>query len=301
MLVRRRDWGTEDQLTRRARKLFGYPGPLQRFHTGGLAVTPVTESSVKGEWVAPPDARSGAILYIHGGGYVSCSAATHRPITAALARLTARPVFSIDYRLAPEHRFPAALDDAVAAYRWILENQAVDPTELAVAGDSAGGGLTLALLVKARELGLPMPACAVCFSAWTDLAGTGESLKDNASRDAMFRPKNISDFAAAYLGTASARDPLASPVYASLEGMPPILLHVGSTEVLLDDSRRVHDVIVQNGGTSRLKIFEDVSHGWQVLKGIVPEAQESLSEAAAFIDEAMTRRIADVPAIRASR
>jgi acetyl esterase/lipase len=238
---------------------------------------------------------------MHGGGYVSCSAATHRPITAALARLTGRRVFSLDYRLAPEHRFPAALDDAVAAYRWILESQGVDPTELAVAGDSAGGGLTLALLVKARELGLPMPACAVCFSAWTDLAGAGQSLKDNADSDAMFRPENISAFAGAYLGTTSDRDPLASPVYASLEGLPSILLHVGSTEILLDDSRRVNEAILRAGGTCSLKVFEDVSHGWQVLKGIVPEAAESLNEAAAFIDEAITRRIVEVPAIRASR
>jgi acetyl esterase/lipase len=300
-IVRRRDWGSEDQLTRRARKLFGYPGPLQRLHTGGIKVTPVAESAVNGEWVVPQRVKPGLILYMHGGGYVSCSAATHRPITAALARLTGRRVFSLDYRLAPEHRFPAALDDAVAAYRWILENQAIDPTELAVAGDSAGGGLTLALLVKVRELGLPMPACAVCFSAWTDLAGMGQSLKDNANLDAMFRPENISDFARAYLGTASARDPLASPVYASLEGLPPLLLHVGSTEILLDDSRRVHEAIVQAGGTTHLKVFDDVSHGWQVLKGIVPEAAQSLSDAAAFIDEAMTRAAAPASALNSLR
>ena len=209
-----------------------------------------------------------------------------------------RRVFSLDYRLAPENRFPAALEDAIAAYQWILEDEKVDPGDLAVAGDSAGGGLTLAVLVKARELGLPMPACAVCFSAWTDLAGTGQSLEDNAQRDAMFRPENIPAFAAAYLGTASDHDPLASPVYASTEGFPPILFHVGSTETLLDDSRRVHDSILQSGGVSKLKVFDDVSHGWQVLVGFVPEAAESLSEAAAFIDEAMTREAASASALQ---
>jgi acetyl esterase/lipase len=227
----------------------------------------------------------GAILYVHGGGYISCSPATHRPVTATLARFTRMRVFSLDYRLAPETRFPGALDDVVAAYRWLAEVKSIPVDSLAIGGDSAGGGLTLALLLKARELDLPMPACAVCFSPWTDLAGKGASVVANKASCAMFTPENISDFASAYLGNASPHDPYASPVYADLSGLPPILLHVSSAELLLDDSRRIHDNVQRAGGSSTIEIFDGVSHGWQMLEGLVPEARASLRSAAHFIVE----------------
>jgi acetyl esterase/lipase len=144
----------------------------------------------------------------------------------------------------------------------------------------------LGALVRARDEGLPRPAAAVCFSPWTDLAGTGESVRANDGRCAMFRPDNIQDFAAVYLGTASPLDPAVSPLFADLAGLPPILLQVGSTELLLDDARRVHQKIQQAGGASRLEIFEGVFHGWQMLAGIVPEAGAALEQAAGFIREA---------------
>ena len=252
-------------------------------YTTRLTIEQISDDGIRGEWLTPPDASPGAILYIHGGGYVSCSPASHRPITGALARLTGTRVFSIDYRLAPENKFPAAVDDVVAAYRWLLEKKGIEPNSLTVAGDSAGGGLTLALLLKAKALGLPMPACAVCFSPWTDLSAGGESVLSNEDSCAMFTSENIYDFAAAYLGGHSARDPYASPVYGDLSGLPPVLLHVSSGELLLDDSRRIHHAIEKAGGESRLHLFEGVSHGWQMLQGIVPEAKASLEEAADFI------------------
>lgn len=287
-LIRRRDWGDERALARRARRIFGAPRPYQWLRTRGLRLQPVSDGGVRGEWVAPPSADGGAIMYLHGGGYVACSAATHRPITAALARLSRRRVFSLDYRLAPEQRFPAAPDDALAAYRWLL-GQGVPPGAISLAGDSAGGGLVLVTLLRARDAGLPQPACAVCFSPWTDLAGTGASLRSNDGRCAMFRTESVGQFAAAYLGGASALDPHASPAFADLGGLPPLLLQVGSTEVLLDDARRVDEKVRAAGGSSTLEVYEDVFHCWQMLDGVVPEARVALSRAATFIrDHART-------------
>jgi epsilon-lactone hydrolase len=294
--VRRKRWGADERaVARRARRLFGAPVPFQRLRTLGVNVRPVNERSdgdggdgfVRGEWIEPERAGvdGGVIFYIHGGGYVSCSPATHRPITASLARLTRRRVFSLDYRLAPEHRYPAALDDAVAAYRWLLAHENIPPRAISLAGDSAGGGLVLGCLLRVRDAGLPLPACAVCFSPWTDLAGTGESQHLNDGLCAMFHTENNAEFAPAYLGDASPRDPYASPVYADLAGLSPLLLQVGSTELLLDDARRVHRKIQAAHGTSRLEIYEDVAHCWQMLYGFVPEARAALRQAASFIRE----------------
>ena len=283
MLIRRRNWGDDEHaVARRARRLFGTPPVYQRLRTRGLGLTPVPALGARSEWVEPPECNDRVVLYLHGGGYVSCSPATHRPITAALARLTGSRVFGLDYRRALEHRFPAAVDDAVAAYQWLLD-QGIPAGAIAVAGDSAGGGLTLSLLVRARDMGLPLPACAVCFSPWTDLAGTGASIRQNDGRCAMFRPENIAEFAGAYLGGQSPFDQYASPAHADLSGLPPLLLQVGATELLLDDSRMVHDKIQQAGGTSRLEVFEGVFHCWQMLDGVVPEARVALRQAADFI------------------
>ena len=288
MLIRRSNWGSDEQsVARRARRLFGSTPFYQWLRTRGVHLRQET-GSVRGEWLEADEAADGVILYIHGGGYVSCSAATHRPITAALARLTRHRVFSLDYRLAPEHRYPAALDDAVAAYQWLLEGGT--PAKLiSLAGDSAGGGLVLGTLLRARQMKLPLPAAAVCFSPWTDLAGTGESAHFNDGRCVMFRPSNLPEFAEAYLGQASPLDSYASPVFADLKGLPPILLQVGSTELLLDDSRRVHDKIQEAGGESRLEIYEDVFHCWQMMDGFVPEAGAALRQAAEFIREHIQR------------
>jgi len=227
------------------------------------------------------------VFYVHGGGFVSCSAGTHRPITAALARATRRRVFSVEYRLAPEHRFPAAHVDVLAAYEWLLAT-GVSSTEVALAGDSAGGNLVLALAVRLRDERRPAAACVVAFSPWVDLGGTGASIRSNDGRCAMFRPGNIGDFAAAALGSVAADTPAASPMYADLRGLPPVLLHVGSTELLLDDARRTHERIRAGGGTSRMEVYEDVAHCWQMLAPLVPEATASVRDAAAFIASHMS-------------
>jgi len=283
LLLRRRRWGRDERaVARRARRLFGSPFVYYWLRTRGLRVTPVGDENVRGEWLARADADESVVIYLHGGGYVSCSPRTHRPLTAALARLTRARVFALDYRVAPEHRFPAALDDAVACYRWLL-GQGVPAGAVSVAGDSAGGGLVLGLLLRARDEGLAPPACGVCFSPWTDLSGGGPSVRLNDGRCSMFRTENIAEFAAVYLGGASPLDPYASPAHADLKGLPPLLLQVGSTELLLDDTRLVHRKIQEAGGVSRLETYDDVVHGWHMLEGIVPESGSALRRAAAFI------------------
>jgi epsilon-lactone hydrolase len=282
LFIRRRYGNDEYALAKQARRIWGSPRFWQWLHSRGLNVKTVDENGVRGEWLEAENAVQKTLFYIHGGGFVCCSARTHRPITATLARETGFRVFSLKYRLAPEDRFPAALDDAFDAYRWLL-GQNIAPSEIALAGDSAGGGLVLALLLRLREAKLPLPACAACFSPWSDLLGTGESNRANAARDAMFYPENTQEFARAYLGEASADNPYASPVFGDFKDLPPILFHVGSTEMLLDDSRRIHQKIQAGGGASELEIYEDTFHCWQMAVGLVPEARDSLAKAARFI------------------
>lgn len=222
------------------------------------------------------------MLYLHGGGYVSCSPATHRPITAGLARLAAARVFAPDYRLAPEHPYPAALDDAERAYRWLI-GQGISPRTLVLAGDSAGGGLALALLLRLRDHRVPLPACAVLLSPWTDLTGSGASVRENDGRCAMFRPANLPAFAACYAPPAAWRDPGVSPLFGSLGGLPPLHIQVGAEELLRDDALRVHDRVRSAGGESELSMYDGVFHGWHMLDGFVPEARRAIEHAASFV------------------
>lgn len=287
----RRKYGSDEKvLARQARRLFGSPRIWQWIQTRNIHLRTINEKSLNGEWLSSKniERKASVIFYIHGGGYVSCSAQTHRPIAATLARLSLFRVLSVNYRLAPEHRFPAALEDVIAAYKWLINEQQVSPSCVAIAGDSAGGGLTLALLLHLRDSSPALlPACAVCFSPWTDLKGTGDSLSENADRDDLFYPENIREFADAYLDVTekeiAAKDFRASPIAGDFHNLPPLLFHVGSTEILLDDARRVHEKIQQAGGASELEIYEDIFHCWQMAAGLLPEAEDSLKKAVAFI------------------
>jgi acetyl esterase/lipase len=263
--------------------VFGLPSLYQRFVLHDVRATAVNTGAVRGEWIEPTTLRDNAVLlYVHGGGYVSCTPQSYRPLTAALARSVGCRVFSVDYRRAPEARFPAAFDDVVAAYRW-LQMEGAPNAAIAVAGDSAGGGLALALAMHVRDAGWPQPTCVAALSPWTDLAATGASLQENDGRCAMFRPENMPAFAAAYLGGAPPTDPRASPLYGDFRGLPLVLLQVSSTELLLDDARRVHDRIIAAGGASTLTIYDDVTHGWHMLSSIVPEAKAAIADVADFI------------------
>lgn len=250
-----------------------------------------TDDAPRGEWLEPADGRAApTLLYFHGGGYYFCSPATHRPLVFALSRKLGARSFSVDYRLAPEHPFPAAHDDALAAYAALLA-AGVGPGSILIGGDSAGGGLALALLVALRDRGVPLPAGALLFSPWTDLAATGDTLRSNDGLDPMFSGAALGRAARLYIGGASPTDPYLSPLYADPAGLPPLLIQVGSTEVLLDDSRRFAEHARAAGVDTELQIWSGMPHVWQMAVPFMPEASRALDQAAAF-----GRRLVERPA-----
>jgi acetyl esterase/lipase len=249
----------------------------------GVTFEPGTVGGVPGEWArAARVSATRTLLYLHGGGYIACTPKTYRPITGAYAK-QGFDVFTPDYRLAPEHMFPAALQDAEAAWHGLVALGHA-PSSLTVSGDSAGGGLTLALLVSLRDKGDTLPAAAALFCPWTDLAATGASVVSNVSRDAMLWGPGLSDFGKHYLGDTDPKTPLASPLYANLAGLPPLLIHVGSREILLDDSVRLAERARAAGVPVELRIWPVVPHVWQLVQ-FVPEARESMKIAATFLRE----------------
>jgi acetyl esterase/lipase len=274
--VKRRLKGVRDY--RRARQILR-PDPYKI--PSSIRVTSAQLGGVPGEWVEGPHPGDITLLYLHGGGYFGCSAESHRPITVGFALQEFR-VYAPDYRLAPENQFPAAIEDATAVYRALLA-QGCPADRIVVAGDSAGGGLALSLLLTLRASRTPLPAAAALFSPWTDLAATGESIRTNASRCAMFNGPDIGPSARYYLGDADPRNPLASPLYADLAGLPPLLIHVGADECLRDDSTRLAEKARAAGVSVELKVWPVVPHAWQLAPHLIPEARQSLREAAAFL------------------
>ena len=246
-----------------------------------VRVRPARDGEPPGEWIIGRNAPVGTLLYLHGGAYVLCSPETHRPITAAFARRGFR-VFAARYRLAPEHPFPAALDDAVSAYRSLLDSGSSAGT-LVLAGDSAGGGLVLAMLLRLRDEGLPMPAGAVLFSPWADLSLSGDTLRTNEPHDVMFHNRYAAWLASHYLGGSDPADPYLSPVFGDFRGLPPLMVHVGGTELLLDDARRVAERAQAAGVRVALRIWADVPHGWQIFVPFLPEARRSIQDGASFL------------------
>ena len=243
----------------------------------------VNAGGVTAEWVTAEGASdSRVVLYFHGGGYIIGSPRTHRAMLAHLSRDASARVLSLDYRLAPEHPFPAPVEDSVAAYRWLL-SEGYDPARTAVAGDSAGGGLTVAMMVQTRYVGLPLPGAAVCISPWVDMEGLGESMKTRAAADPMVGRENLMVSAKTYLGGADPRAPLAAPLYADLHGLPPILIQVGDAEVLLDDSTRLAGIAREAGVEVQMDVWDDMIHVWHVFAPILPEGKQAISQAGEFI------------------
>jgi len=244
---------------------------------------PVSAGGVKAEWVAAPGADAGrAILYLHGGGYVIGSINTHRAMAGRISRAAKARVLLIDYRLAPEHPFPAAVEDSVAAYRYLLA-QGIRPGRLAIAGDSAGGGLTIAALVAIKEAKLPMPAAGVGLSPWVDLEGIGASMTSKAKADPMVQKDGLLKMAAAYLNGKDPRSPLAAPLYADLSGLPPLLIQVGTAETLLDDSTRLAERARKSGVNVTLEPWEDMVHVWQVFAPMLDEGQQAIDKIGTFV------------------
>lgn len=255
-----------------------------------VEIKEIEAAGVSCEWVSISSGASqqspGVILYLHGGGYNIGSARSERPLNAALASITGHRVLSVDYRLAPEHPFPAALEDAIAVYRWLL-NTGRDSRQIIVVGSSAGGGLALATLVALRDAGDPLPAGAILLSALTDLTASGASYTTNVELDLLDTPEGIAEARTYYLGDRDPRTPLASPLYADLHGLPPLLIQVGSDEILLDDSTQVAERARAAGVNVRLHVGEGMWHMWQLsaVRAPFPEGEAALRQIGDFVEK----------------
>jgi acetyl esterase/lipase len=246
-----------------------------------VVVEDVRIGAMPADWVSMPDSKkSRVVLYLHGGGYVLGSRRTHRELAARIAAAAQARVLVLDYRLAPEHPFPAAVDDATEAYRW-LRSQGIAAASIAIAGDSAGGGLTLATLLALRDAGDALPACAVCLSPWTDLEGTGASAQPGGADDPMVGVAGLRDMGRLYAGDAT-RNPLAAPLYGNYNDIPPLLIQVGTREILLDDATRVAERARAAGVDVKLEIEEGAPHVYQVFPGI-PETDAAVQRIGAFV------------------
>lgn len=241
-------------------------------------------SPVQGEWhrsVRADGTRS--VLYLHGGGYVFGSPKTHRGLTFALARCSGFDVFSLDYRLAPEHPCPAALEDALRAYRWLCSRSS-KPERLAVAGDSAGAGLVVALLQALRDAGERLPAVAICYCPFVDLSMSGASSRTNAGSEVLFEAGAYRSAGAAYAGSLSLVDPQVSPLFGDMTGLPPTKSFASTTEVLLDDAKRLAASMTLQGVPAELVLEEGLVHAWPVFP-VLPEARATIRASAAFLRE----------------
>ena len=256
-----------------------YPAPPK-----DITHTPVAAQAAQGlcpaEWLSVANAKR-TIVYFHGGGYFFCGLETHRPTAAYLAKVAQARVLSVDYRMAPENVFPAAVDDAVAWWKALLA-QGTRPQDVVFSGDSAGGGLALACMLAARDQGLPLPAGAVLFSPWTDLSCSGETMKTLADVDVMFNPESLPEAAALYLAGKPSNTPLASPLFADLKGLPPMMIHASQHEILLADSTRLHDKLQKAGVQSELHLKAKMPHVWPTML-MLPEARATLKQCGEYI------------------
>ncbi len=283
VLIKRKPARDIHKMIRVTRKKLEPPKFLLSLTPRGAIINPVNNSSVKGEWSGWKQSAERTIYYLHGGGYVALSPEVYRNFTLGLAKSGDCTVFAIDYRLAPEYPFPAAVEDAVAGYKWLLE-QKVNPEKLIIGGDSAGGGLTMATLIALRDQGIPLPAGAFCLSPWTDMAVTGHSIVENDKSDSMFYGEGVRRMAAVYLGGASPSNPLASPIFGDLTGLPPLLIYVSDSEVLRDDSIRLAERARACGVRTDLRVWNGLPHVWPALARFgVPEAKTVVNEIGEFV------------------
>ncbi|HIL05282.1 MAG TPA: alpha/beta hydrolase [Acidimicrobiia bacterium] len=243
----------------------------------------VNAAGVPAEMQTPSGARDdNLIIYFHGGGYIGGSIASHRNLTGHVALQSGCRVLSVEYRLAPEHPHPAPVDDAVTSYNWAVD-QGYEPAKIALAGDSAGGGLTAACLLTLRDQQIELPAAAMMISPWLDMSFTGESMLTNEGHDSSISPIGMPRIRELFLGDASIDDPLASPLEANLEGLPPLLIQVGDEEVLLSDSERFAEKAIAAGVDVELRVWPEMFHVWHACVGLFQEAADAIDEMVEFV------------------
>lgn len=241
----------------------------------GVTVAAARVADVPVEWISAPNGSEDAVLlFLHGGGYVIGSPKSHRHFVANLSEETGIQGLLVDYRLAPEHPFPAAVEDAISVYAALLTH-GFEPSEIVVAGDSAGGGLVVAMMLAVRDANLPLPAAGICISPWNDLTGTAKSLEANAAVDPTVSKESLDFFAAEYLGDEPAENPYASPLFGDLAGLPPLLIQVGSVEVLLDDAVDFAERAKEAGVDATLEVWEEMIHVWHRYYPILQEGREA--------------------------
>jgi epsilon-lactone hydrolase len=260
----------------------------------GYTVESIGDQGLEFDVAKPSTALAGSppliVLYLHGGGYLFGSPKTHRQVLIAMAKAFQAPAYGLDYRLAPEHPFPAAVEDAAKAYQWLLARH--PEASIVLAGDSAGAGLAIATAVGVRDSGWKLPKAIVGFSPYSDLAVTGPSVEANARSCAMFTPRSIREAAAMYLAGADARDPRASPLYADLTGLPPMLLFASRHEILRDDTLRLAERAAKAGVEVKLIVRDRLPHVWPVFVTLLPEARDAFATVAAFAREIGARNAA---------
>lgn len=243
----------------------------------------VNADGVRAEWfVAPGAASDRVVMYLHGGGYVFGSAKSHAALATQISASAGASVLFVEYRLAPEHPFPAAVEDSTTAYRWLLA-QGIAPAHIAIAGDSAGGGLSLATLLSIKQHGLPMPGCATLLSPWVDMEVSGASMDSKAAEDPIVQKPLLLQLVGMVVPDGKLRDPLISPLYGDLSGLPPLLIQVGSRETLLDDSVRIADRARQAGVPVTLDIWQGQIHVFQVFCPRLDEGVQAIEKLGAFI------------------
>lgn len=254
----------------------------------GVSVEATTVNGLYAEWLRPKQAVDGKVmLYLHGGAYLVGSCRTHRQMVSHIARAAGVNALVPEYRLAPEHPFPAAIDDAVGVYRWLLAN-GFDPGDVFIAGDSAGGGLTVAVMLSLRHAGLPMPAAAVLLSPFLDITASGESATTRAEKDPWFDAKDMHIVADNYCGDGTEpQSPLVSPVFANVAGLPPTFIQVGDDEILLSDSTRLAEKMKNAGLDVEIEIWPEMWHVFQLFIGKMPESRRAIRRIGTYLGERM--------------
>jgi len=248
-----------------------------------VAVEPVNAGGVRGQWTSTPQAeRDAAILYFHGGGFVIGSLDSHRHLVSKAGRAAQAWTLALDYRLAPEHPFPAAVEDAVTGYRFLL-SRGYRAGRVAIAGDSAGGGLVVSAMIAIRDAGLPQPACGWCISPWVDLEALGETMSTKAGADPTVQRTGILEIAGLYLGGADPRSPLAAPIYADLSGLAPLLIQVGAAETLLDDAIRLARAAGAADVRVDLQIWPEMIHVWHLFHPELKAGLEAIQQGGAYV------------------